>query len=287
MDVPSATLDTSGGADAAAKAETVERLRSSLQRQTETIDSLHAAAQKYKTRLTALEQQATVKQAEIDSLKVLSAENAQLREQLLAANARNRQLELAAGISGGGGGAELQAQLSVKVQAYTRHNNFLQGEVALRDAKLAALQERLDVLAEEVHAKDRRVTILVEKLRQHSIDPNSAVSRVSVPEHVFNELKEKVATQGTTMELLREKLDESQEEAVRRDELVSALQRENRALKQSVSRLIAQINAGAATAIGSFSTVDQAMSPVGESKLRAYHAKRLSEYQTGAGGATR
>ena len=60
-----------------------DQLRATIQRQADTIESLHAAASKYKSRLTAIEQQLTVRQAEVDSLKVLSTENATLREERL------------------------------------------------------------------------------------------------------------------------------------------------------------------------------------------------------------
>ena len=46
--------------------------------------------------------------------------------------------------------AESQAQLGVKVQAYQRHNTFLQGELATAESKLATARERIDVLQNEL-----------------------------------------------------------------------------------------------------------------------------------------
>ena len=253
-----------------------EQLKTTIARQAETIDSLHAAAAKYRTRLAALEQQLTVKQAEIDSQKVLAQENAalraeqhHLREKLREVELNNSRLAESATLE-----SENQAQLGVKVQAYQRHNTFLQGEVALREAKLKALQEQIDVLAEEVHTKDRRITILVEKLRQHNIDPTSSVAKISVPEASYAEMKEKLSTQSTTIELLREKLETAQEDAVRRDSVIEAQARENKALKGSISRLIAQINGTAAA--GARSTSEPTADV--ESKLKAYHQRRLADY---------
>lgn len=233
----------------------MESMRATVQRQADTIESLHSAAQKYKTRLNALEQQLTVKQAELDSLKLLSGENANLREENLSMNEKNRELEQAVSrlTESSTLGAESQAQLGVKVQAYQRHNNFLQGEIATIESKLATARERIDVLQNELRHKEQRVTILMDKLRQHNIDP-TATSKVHVSEDTFNSMKDQIHSQSTTVELLREKLESMQDEAVRREELLTAQRQENDALKQTVSRLIAQIS-GVSTAGSSGASV--------------------------------
>jgi chromosome segregation ATPase len=270
----------------ATAAMSVDQLRNTISRQNETIESLHAAASKYRTRLASLEQQLTIKQAENESQKVLATENAalrselhQLREKLREVELSNSRLAEATALE-----AESQAQLGVKVQAYQRYNNFLQSEMALREAKLKALQEQVDVLSEEVHTKDRRITILVEKLRQHNIDPTSMVAKVSVPEATYSEMKEKLSTQNTTIELLREKLESVQEDLVRREAVIEAIQRENKALKSSISRLVAQINgtAGGSQSRGESPTATApggaATNPTDQSKLKAYHARRVQDY---------
>ena len=264
----------------------VDQLRATIQRQADTMESLHAAAQKYKSRLTALEQQLTVKQAEIDSLKAMSSENSALREEAFVGNERNRELELQIGrlTEQSTLGAETQAQLGVKVQAYQRHNHYLQGEVAARTAKLRAANERTDVLVEELRAKDRRIGILVEKLRQYNIDPSSSVSKVQVNEETFAQMKDQLASQNATLEVMREKVDSMQEEAVRREVIVGALRRENNALKQTVSKLVAQISGAAntdasAVTTGTTAAGSPSASPARASdRLAAYHRQKLDGY---------
>ena len=275
----------------------IDSLRATIQRQADTIESLHAAASKYKTRLTALEQQLTVKQAEIDSLKAMQSENASLREEAFVSNERNRELELTIGrlTEASTLGAETQAQLGVKVQAYQRHNHYLQGEVAARTAKLRSANERIDVLAEELRAKDRRITILVEKLRQYNIDPSSSVSKVQVNEEVFARMKDELSSQNATLEVMREKVESMQEEAVRREEIMGALRKENNALKQTVSKLVAQISGGSAAAAAAATTgvtvaagsgsagrshsgSDPSSPPRVTDKLAAYHRAKLDQY---------
>ena len=249
-----------------------EQLRSTVQRQADTIESLHAAAQKYKTRLTALEQQLVVKQAEIDSMRVLAKENAHLRESNLISSERVRELELNSSrlAEQSSLGAETQAQLGVKVQAYQRHNHFLQGELASKDSKLKTLHERLDVLTEEVRTKDKRITLLVEKLKQFNIDPTAVVNKIHISEEVFSQMKDKLDTQSTTIELLREKMDGLQEESIRREELIEAQRRENNTLKTTISKLIAQVNAGVTmvSAAGNSNVLPSS------DKLKAYHNRR-------------
>ena len=260
-----------------AREQNSETLRVTVQRQTETIETLHSAAAKYRSRLAALEQQLTTKTAEIESQRILSTENAslrselhQLREKLREVELNNSRLAEASTLE-----AENQAQLGVKVQAYQRHNTFLQGEVALRESKNKALQEQIDVLAEEVHTKDRRINILVEKLRQHNIDPTTSVAKISVPEASYTEMKERLSTQTATINLLREKLESCQEDAVRREGVVDAQGKENKALKASISRLVQQINGSGKTT----QTQAQMESSAADSrKLQAYHARRVQEY---------
>jgi chromosome segregation ATPase len=233
--------EVSVGASSSGLGSDLTALKATIQRQADQIESLHAAAQKYKSRNNALEQQLTVKQAELDSLRLLSTENAALREDMFAVNERNRELEQALSrlTEQSTLGAESQAQLGVKVQAYQRHNTFLQGELATAESKLATARERIDVLQNELRHRDARVSILIEKLRQHNIDPSANSSRIQITEEGYREMKDKIASQNTSLELLREKVESMQEEAVRREEIMTSLRRENDALKGTISRLIA------------------------------------------------
>lgn len=229
------------------------------------LEASQSSERKLKQRVQQLEDLLVQKEAELDSLRALPdenrlirAENISLREKLREVEAQvHRTVEL------GSLGAESQAQASVKLQAYQRHNHFLQGELAVREAKCRSLQERIDVLSEEVHQKDRRCTILNDRVRQLSggaeqsrtlsvlagdaTAPAATSSStfglaVSVPEEILSQMKQKLSSQSASMELLQERLETLQEDAQRRDLLVEALQRENGALRQSVSRLIAQVN---------------------------------------------
>jgi predicted nuclease with TOPRIM domain len=227
--------------------------------------------QRGQAREAELEQRIITMQAEIDSLRVLRNENFIIREESNALRDRLRRFEgERSHFEDRSVTAETQAQLAVKLQAYQRHNTHLQGELSARETKISAMQEKIDVLTEEMHRKDRRCSILAEKLRQHNIDPVAvAATTIHVPEEFFAQLKKKISSQETTIDALHERLEGLQEDAQRRELVVEALQRENSALRQSVSRLIAQINA---EAIGN----DATASPESESKLRTWRSRKTS-----------
>ena len=245
-----------------------DQLRQQIQRLSDTIENLQASEKRMKARQMALEQQLFTKQAEIDSLRVLPNENNLIRDENAQLREKIRDLELSASrtVETATFTSESQASLGVKLQAYQRHNNFLQGELSAREAKLKSQQEKLDILSEELQAKDRRITIMVEKLRSQNIDPSTSEISVHVPQEVFQQMKQKTHSQATTIDLLHEKVESLQEDTQRKEVVVEALQRENRALRQSVSRLIAQING-----------VTLPSSPDADaSKLRAYRQRSSS-----------
>lgn len=255
--------------------ETSDSLRAMIAQQNEKIESLGAAAQKYRSRVQSLEQQLIVKQAEIDSLQLLASENAAIRDENLSLREKVDEIEQHASrmAEHSSHTTESQAQLGVKVQAYQRHNNFLQSELALREAKIKAMQEKMDVLTEELLSKDRRITILVEKLRQHNIDPTASVSKINVPEEQFARMKERLASQSQALELLREKTDTQQEDLVRKEEVIAALNKENAALRQSVSKLISQLG-GTTSAL-----VTASGTPRNEdSRVKTYHARKMGDF---------
>lgn len=242
-----------------------------------TVESLQASERGLKTRIAVLEQQLVTKEAEIDSLRVLPNENRLIRDENAHLREKIRDLEQTASraVELGSLGAESQTQLSVKLQAFQRHNHYLQGEIAGKESKIRALQERVDIVTEELHQKERRCGLLVEKLRQHALDPEVATGvQIQVPEELFAQMKQKLAAQTSSVEVLQERVETLQEDTQRRELLVEALQRENAALRQSVSRLIAQINgttqsaASAALSIGS---------PDADSKLRAYRSAKQQQ----------
>lgn len=254
----------------------ISALRATIQRQADQIESLQAAAQKFKTRTNSLEQQLTVKQAELDSLRLLSSENGNLREELFNATERRRELEIAVSrlTEQSTLGAESQAQLGVKVQAYQRHNTFLQGELAGAESKLQTARERIDVLQNEVRNKDQRITILMDKLRQYNIDPTAANTKIHLTEDAYRDMKNQITHQESTIEILREKLESSQEESVRREEIMSALRRENDALKNTVSRLIALTSGSVAPAASSSRSESVTQPDLGSDKLLSYHKSK-------------
>lgn len=263
----------------------------------ETVEMLQSSERKLKVKLSIADQQLVTKEAEIESLRMLPNENILLREENHQLREKIRELEqtTSRAVELGSLGSESQTQLQVKLQAFQRHNHYLQGELALKESKIRTLQEKVDIVSEEIHQKDRRCSLLVEKLRQHSLDPSSVLTghsgsatQIQVPEEMYAQMKQKLSTQTSAMELLQERVETLQEDNQRRELLVEALHRENAALRQSVSRLIAQVNGTAAmtlAAAGSGSAL-LSSSPSGhENKLRAYRsAKSQSQASTPRSG---
>ncbi|CUI15074.1 Hypothetical protein, putative [Bodo saltans] len=268
----------------------------------ETVEMLQSSERKLKAKLSVFDQQLLTKEAEIESLRMLPNENILLREENHQLRERIRELEqtTSRAVELGSLGSESQTQLQVKLQAFQRHNHYLQGELALKESKIRTLQEKVDIVSEEIHQKDRRCSLLVEKLRQHSIDPSSATSitgsailghsnQIQVPEEMYAQMKQKVSNQTSAMELLQERVETLQEDHQRRELLVEALHRENAALRQSVSRLIAQVNGTASMALAAAAAGNQfsdhaalMASPGGAEKLRAYRTAK-----SGGGGLQR
>lgn len=228
----------------------VHELRRLVQQQADTIEGLHLAAGKYKNRLDIVERELLEKDSEISSLSVLTQENAMLREEILSLRESLRRLEQSTSrvIDKTTLGQESQAQLGVRVQAYQRHNAYLQGELSERERTVKTLNERLELMTEENHTKDRRIAIMLEKLRQHNIDPSSSVSSVRIPEETYATMKVKLVSQASTIELLHERIDSLTDDVSRKQSVMDAMKRENAALRVSVSKLIDQLT-GQASAI--------------------------------------
>lgn len=237
-------------------------VQATAQRQADTIEALHAAAASYKARADAAESVANARMSEADTVRALQGENANLRAEVFSLTERIRDLEAAISRSAEATSlkAESQAQLGVQVRAYQRHNHFLQGEVSARDAKMRALEDRVEFLQEEVRAKEKRVSLMMDRLRRHNVDmtrlgegdggapaaPGSAAAapaaRVSVPEATLQQIREKMAVQASTIEVLRERLESLEDEAARKEHVLKSLRRENDALKTTISKMVAQIS---------------------------------------------
>ncbi len=245
-----------------------DQLRQQVQRLNEAVDVQQGTEKRLRARMGAMEQQLVTKQSEIDSLRVLPNENNLIRDENGQLRDKIRDLELSASriVDAATYTSESQASLGVKLLAYQRHNNFLQGELSSRETKLKVQQEKLDILSEELQGKDRRITIMVEKLRNQNIDPSTTEVTVHVPQEVYQQMKQKLQSQGMTIDVLHEKVESLQDDAQRKEVVVEALQRENKALRQSVSRLIAQING-----VGLPSSPDS-----DANKLRAYRQRSTS-----------
>lgn len=237
-------------------------VQSTAQRQADTIEALHAAAVSYKARAETAEAVANSRMSEADTIRYLQAENGQLRGEVFSLSERVRDLEAAISRSAEANSlkAESQAQLGVQVRAYQRHNHFLQGEVSARDAKTRALEDRVEFLQEEVKAKERRVSLMMDRLRKHNVDmtrmndghgdgdnnasssSSSAPARVSVPEATLQQIREKMAVQTSTIEVLRERLESLEDEGSRKEHVLKSLRRENDALKGTISKMVSQIS---------------------------------------------
>lgn len=221
----------------------IHELRRTVQQQSDTIEGLHLAAGKYKNRLDIVEKELLEKDSEISSLSVLTQENSMLREEILSLRESLRRLEQSTSrvIDKTTLGQESQAQLGVRVQAYQRHNAYLQGELSEKERSIKMLHERLDLMTEENHTKDRRIAIMLEKLRQHNIDPSSSVASVRIPEETYATMKVKLVSQASTIELLHEKIDSLSDDVSRKQNVMDAMKRENTALRTSVTKLIDQL----------------------------------------------
>jgi len=234
----------------------MEELRRQNTDLTVVVDGLRAGEAKLLARLAAAEHLVLTKSSEVESLRVLASENAMLREELSVAHRKLREQEVLrttatvahtpAGVQSTAAPlpSDVHAGVTVKLQAYQRHNYFLQTELVDRDTRLKATMEKLECLREELVTKDRRMSLLCEKLRSVHQDPN-AVVRSSVHAHVplelIYELKTKITEQRESLDSLNAGAAAMQEELQRKEDVIAAVQKENSALRQSVTKLVDHI----------------------------------------------
>jgi hypothetical protein len=235
-------------------------LQTTVQRQSDTIEALHAASAQYKARADAAEHLAAGRLSEAEMIRALQADNQTLRHENFSLTERVKDLEASISRSAEASSltAESQAQLGVQVRAYQRHNHFLQGEVSARDAKMRALEERVEVMTEELKTKERRMGLMMDRLRKHNVDVakmneqqaesgGSAPARVTVPEATLQQIREKMAMQTSTIEILRDRLESVEDEAGRKEHVLKSLRRENDALKNTISKMVSQISSEVST----------------------------------------
>jgi hypothetical protein len=172
---------------------------SAMPHEAEALEALHGAAALMHRRVADLEARLAASQAECDTLRQRDIAHSHLREELADYQRRCKQLEAgvaqltapsdatraynqfmaatapgaAAGVAGVptvsvARGADTNAQLSVQVRAYQRHNQFLQGEVHARDATIRGLQARLDAAQDIARTQEERMALVMAKLRAYN-----------------------------------------------------------------------------------------------------------------------
>ena len=118
-----------------------------------------------------LEQDLILKQAEIDALRVLSGENASLREALFTLQATNRSLvqKLQAQDNARREQLMLCNQQEQQLVALRRHNTYMKKQIQHRDKKMREMT-RSHLEREEEHlGKERCIAVLIERLRRENI----------------------------------------------------------------------------------------------------------------------
>jgi predicted nucleic acid-binding Zn-ribbon protein len=286
-------------------------LAGTIQRQADTIEALHASAAQYKARAEAAEHLAAGRISEADTIRAYQSDNNNLRNEVFTLTERVRELEAAISRSAEANQihSESQAQMGVQVRAYQRHNHFLQGEISARDAKMRSLEERVEFLQEEIRTKERRMSLMMDRLRKHNVDVarlNEGVgdgesvnqyalpARVTIPEVTLQQIREKMAVQTSTIEVLRDRLEALEDESTRKENVLKSLRRENDALKNTISRMVAQISAEVQTTASEMQLTAEAMtnphsarfaqSPAGGSRYEPFDSTG-SNLLLGLGGA--
>ncbi|KEG14371.1 hypothetical protein DQ04_00501110 [Trypanosoma grayi] len=247
------------------------------------------------TRLEALRQELVAKQTELDSLRALPRENKYLRGKLLALNDRVNIMaaEWAEPVSGE------DINLRARLLAYQRHSRMLQEELERKEDTIVELRGELDQKEEDLLVSKRRCAILFERLQalgavtvksSEETAKDGACALVMTDEDdptSFLSLVRKVRSVESERELLQEKLISLQEDYERRGFLVAAVQRENAALRASVSQLIQQVQLSTmmqlgGTAAGSVEGNEGWRDAVDEKqrKLLAYRTQREAKKPT-------
>eukprot|EP00758_Cryptobia_borreli_P002260 Tbor_TRINITY_DN2899_c0_g1::TRINITY_DN2899_c0_g1_i1::g.23234::m.23234 len=221
-----------------------DELRYTIQCQADTIETLHKASSRYRTRLEKAEKEILEKDAEIGSLSVLKNENKVLREEILSLHDSIKALEKSTFDTVINNNPLSDPRVGVRLQAYQRHNSYLQSELSDREQKLKVAIEKRDIMEEENDAKERRISVLIEKLREHNIvfdGVDTDVSSIRISANTLHSTRLMLKSQASTIDLLYEKIDATTDEIRRKQNIIDAIQGENKALRLSVSKLIAQI----------------------------------------------
>ncbi|RNF00968.1 hypothetical protein TraAM80_07305 [Trypanosoma rangeli] len=206
------------------------------------------------TRVEMLQQEVFRKQAELDSLRVLSTENKYLRENIMVLHDQVQLLVPNWTEPVTGEGISLRAQLL----AYQRYNRVLQDELDCKEETIVELRGKVEQQEDELVASRQRCSILFERLcaagavspvnnNEEAVDGGmiwSIVADEDDPTRFFS-LARKLQGVEKERELLQEGLISLQEDYERRGVLVASVRRENTALRASVSQLIHQVQLSA------------------------------------------
>eukprot|EP01063_Lacrimia_lanifica_P014292 TRINITY_DN20917_c0_g1_i1.p1 TRINITY_DN20917_c0_g1~~TRINITY_DN20917_c0_g1_i1.p1 ORF type:complete len:254 (+),score=122.06 TRINITY_DN20917_c0_g1_i1:69-830(+) len=213
------------------------RLILTIQKQTDTLDKLHAALKQYKDKVLELTGVNTVLMEENSKLQGVQVENAAFRAELETLQGKmdafQRKQE--------GLGARESEQLAQLADAH-------RVEVAsLRDHS-SALAEENRSLREMLKDKDARITLLVAKrngqqeahsseIKQQLHQMRDAMSSLQMQ---LQGRAEQCRTLAAHTEQLKHSLESANEDLSARDATIAALETENRAIKKNLTQLIQQ-----------------------------------------------
>ncbi|KAJ9455261.1 hypothetical protein DIPPA_09565 [Diplonema papillatum] len=216
------------------------RLILTVQRQTETLDRLHASLKETKEKYGQLQQVNAVLVEENQKLSGLQAENADFRRELghlqgmvLAFQKKQATIHERESVT-------LDAQTEghrAEVRAYHEQIKNLTQEVTTLRATLQEKDTRVHVLVEQLTKSgspaDMDVKLEIEKMRLNMVELQKEVK------HRVEQCKA-VASQAETYKI---SLEAAQEDLANKDEVLLALEKENHAYKRNMSQLIQQRHA--------------------------------------------
>eukprot|EP01061_Rhynchopus_euleeides_P019987 TRINITY_DN32730_c0_g1_i1.p1 TRINITY_DN32730_c0_g1~~TRINITY_DN32730_c0_g1_i1.p1 ORF type:complete len:316 (+),score=81.04 TRINITY_DN32730_c0_g1_i1:40-948(+) len=211
------------------------RLILTIQRQTETLDRLHAALREEKEKNARLTTSITGLEAENTKLSVLRVENAEFRRELahlqgLVSDFQRRQEEV-----------YTRETLSLEKQRDVHHSEMR----ALRE-QVAALSSDTTMLRTALEEKDARIAVLVDKLSSEGSEVEMKL-QIEQMRDKMSELQKELKMRAeqsraltTQSDHLKVSLEGANEEINQKDSIIHSLDRENKAYKKNLSQLIQQ-----------------------------------------------
>eukprot|EP01062_Namystynia_karyoxenos_P056253 TRINITY_DN47221_c0_g1_i1.p1 TRINITY_DN47221_c0_g1~~TRINITY_DN47221_c0_g1_i1.p1 ORF type:complete len:423 (+),score=155.81 TRINITY_DN47221_c0_g1_i1:76-1269(+) len=220
------------------------RLILTIQRQTETLDKLHASLREHKDRVHALQRQLSDADVQLSRSATLRKENDTLRRE----NAELRQL-CADYAKQQSAAASTSADQASRESELAASNATLERDLGAARASVAEGAQREQALHRQLADKDARIALLVEQLTNHGPPDVDVKLQLEQMRERHEQLLQQVmqqSEQGRALadhaDGLKQRLEEAIEDLKSRDEVIMALEMENRAFKKNLSSLIATLN---------------------------------------------